>query len=175
MGRINFTVCLCLAIFLLMLTVDTEAKGGRGGGRGGRGGRSRGGGRGGGSRGIRIGGATWKTALVTGTLYGSTSYIRRRRYVDSPNDEPEICYNSKERDKNNKTYYHFICPMSGQVESKSHCCGDDNKEYCCEFFDDPGRLAGVVIAILIVVVFVVITTVYLLKRVFWDKPRVSVF
>ncbi|KAL5013594.1 hypothetical protein ScPMuIL_007864 [Solemya velum] len=43
------------------------------------------------SRTSRVGSSAWKVALVAGAVYGSTHYMRRRRYRDHPNNEFKIC------------------------------------------------------------------------------------
>ncbi|KAL5005572.1 hypothetical protein ScPMuIL_016730 [Solemya velum] len=160
-GSYRLVQSLGLVILLFILTDYSDAKGGgRGGARGGtrvsRGGSS--------SSGTRIGGASWRTAMTAGALYGSTSYMRRRRYHDSPDEEPEICYNSQKKDSNGTIYYHFICPLPGEPEDYGFCCGEENREYCCTFFDDPGRLAGVIIGIIVLVIFLAVGCVFLFLK-----------
>ncbi|XP_053386597.1 uncharacterized protein LOC123538807 [Mercenaria mercenaria] len=85
---------------------------------------------------------TWKTA--DRTLYGLSSYKRRRRYLDSPDSEPTVCFN--ENNLRNETYGYFICPEDGQSDDMTYCCGDEDAQTCCEYADATAleRIIGIV-------------------------------
>ncbi|XP_060599499.1 uncharacterized protein LOC132753096 [Ruditapes philippinarum] len=91
---------------------------------------------------------TWKTAAAVGTLYGLSSYKHRRRYYDSPNSEPTVCFN--EKNLKNGTYGYFICPEEGQDDDMAYCCGDEDAQTCCEYTDATavGRIIGIVFGVL---------------------------
>ncbi|CAH1790305.1 unnamed protein product, partial [Owenia fusiformis] len=105
------------------------------------------------------GGIPWRTALLTGALFGSTRYMSRRRYIDNPDREPVICVNydnqinatagvivnATTNATTNATYVmgRFICPMWNQNENMQCCCGPTNKEYCCECTMSIGAIVGI--------------------------------
>lgn len=90
---------------------------------------------------------SWKTAAALGTLWGLSSYTRRRLYHSHPNREPTICFN--ENNLKNGTYGYFICPQEGEPDDHDSCCGDVDAQYCCPFLMTPGAIAGIVIGVLV--------------------------
>ncbi|XP_013386071.1 uncharacterized protein LOC106155682 [Lingula anatina] len=73
-----------------------------------------------------------------------------------PDREPTRCYNSARRfQENGSLFNEFICPEWDQPDELEYCCGPELQQYCCGFWDDGGRVAGVVIGILIAVTLVI--------------------
>ncbi|CAH1790306.1 unnamed protein product [Owenia fusiformis] len=146
MVDLKMTTLKFFIVFCVLVTLEYVDCRGRGGGG------SRGGSRGfrsssRGSSSSRSSGA-WKTALFAGTLYGSHSYMMRRRYIDNPNKEPAICENNdiQTNQTTGATYTigRFICPMRNQTDSMECCCGATGKQYCC---DECGLSVGAIVGI----------------------------
>nr|XP_034301969.1 uncharacterized protein LOC105327640 isoform X2 [Crassostrea gigas] len=166
---------LYFAVIVLLIAL-IEARGGRGGGRGGRfSSRSRSGYRSS-SRsryvskfsGSRISSKSQlRTAILLGTVYGATRWKSRSSYRRS-GELPEVCYNDK-YDQNqwgNSTYLgRFLCPTDQSMgDNKKYCCGEKGKQYCCTFWEDGGRVAGVVIGILVFMGIIFVTCYCCIKR-----------
>lgn len=166
---------LYFAVIVLLIAL-IEARGGRGGGRGGRfSSRSRSGYRSS-SRtryvskfsGSRISSKSQlRTAILLGTVYGATRWKSRSSYRRS-GELPEVCYNDK-YDQNqwgNSTYLgRFLCPTDQSMgDNKKYCCGEKGKQYCCTFWEDGGRVAGVVIGILVFMGIIFVTCYCCVKR-----------
>lgn len=49
-------------------------------------------------------------------------------------------------------------------DDKKYCCGDEGQQYCCTFWEDGGRVAGVVIGILVLVGIIFVTCYCCIKR-----------
>ncbi|XP_056012358.1 uncharacterized protein LOC125681836 isoform X2 [Ostrea edulis] len=98
-----------------------------------------------------------KDAILMGSVYGATRWKIRHGYRlqgDSKLIEmPEVCYNDKyDKNSNGGVSYlgRFICPTDESMgDDHTYCCGDEGQQYCCTFWDDGGRVAGVVIGILL--------------------------
>lgn len=161
------------AVIVLLIAL-IEARGGRGGGRGGRfSSRSRSSSS---SRsryvskfsGNRISSKSQlQTAILLGTVYGATRWKSRSSYRRS-GDLPEVCYNDKyeQTQWGNSTYLgRFLCPTDESMgDDKKYCCGDEGQQYCCTFWEDGGRVAGVVIGILVLVGIIFVTCYCCIKR-----------
>uniref|UniRef100_K1QRL0 Uncharacterized protein n=1 Tax=Magallana gigas TaxID=29159 RepID=K1QRL0_MAGGI len=76
---------------------------------------------------------------------------------------PEVCYNDKydKAQDGNSTYLgRFLCPTDGSMRGDMcYCCGEEGQQYCCTFWGDGGRVAGVVLGVLVLVA-IVFTTCY---------------
>lgn len=115
---------------------------------------------------------SWKTAAAVGTLYGVTSYQRRKRYFDNPDSEPRICFN--EQNLRNGTYGYFICPEEGMDDDMAYCCGDEDAQRCCTYTDASavGRIVGIVIGVLILCAVIgVVVYCFCVKRGMFRRKR----
>lgn len=103
-----------------------------------------------------------RTAILIGTVYGATRWINRYSYQND-NELPEVCYNDKydKAQDGNSTYLgRFLCPTDGSMRGDMcYCCGVERQQYCCTFWGDGGRVAGVVLGVLVLVA-IVFTTCY---------------
>lgn len=169
---------LYFAVIVLLIAL-TEARGGRGGGRGG--GRfssrsrskSRSSSRSGTRRFSKFSGnristkRQLRTAILSGTVYGASGWRSRNSYWNK-GELPEVCYNDrydKTHDGNSTYQGRFLCPTDrGMRGDKTYCCGNVGQQYCCTFWEDGGRVAGVVIGLLILVGIVSITVYCCIKR-----------
>ncbi|KAK2151371.1 hypothetical protein LSH36_366g06009 [Paralvinella palmiformis] len=92
----------------------------------------------------------WQMAATAGAIYGYHSYSIRRHYYRNPSREPKICINEYDYSMGNGTRYSlFICPLNDNPDSYTYCCGPEYRQYCCSFWQSPGRVAGLVIGLLI--------------------------
>ncbi|XP_062594823.1 uncharacterized protein LOC134256191, partial [Saccostrea cucullata] len=108
-----------------------------------------------------------RTAILLGSVYGATRWKRRASYR-SKGSLPEVCYNDR-YDKNawgNVSYVgRFLCPTDDSMgDDHTYCCGDVGQQYCCTFWDDGGRVAGVVIGIIVVAGIIFIGCYCCIKR-----------
>ncbi|XP_067685927.1 uncharacterized protein [Haliotis asinina] len=108
--------------------------------------------------------STWKNAFLLGTIYHGPWYLRSRRYHSHPNRMPTICRNNYETDDNNTVYNLFYCPRFFEPDDFDYCCGPELREYCCKYFDSPGRTAGIVIGVLLLVIIVAIIVYCVCKK-----------
>ncbi|XP_061175721.1 uncharacterized protein LOC133184651 [Saccostrea echinata] len=92
-----------------------------------------------------------RSALLLGTVYGATRYRMRARYR-SDGTLPEICYNDSYNMSTNGTVSYqgrFVCPLEESMsEDYRYCCGEEGKQYCCTFWENPGHIVGVVFGVL---------------------------
>lgn len=107
--------------------------------------------------------------MAASSLGGLAYYRQREMYKEDPNEEPTICFNSVR--PRNGIFAYFICPEYGQEDHYVYCCGDDGEENCCTFWDDGGRVAGIVIAILVFIALCVVGIVLLIKFVLWPRYK----
>ncbi|XP_046542846.1 uncharacterized protein LOC124253174 isoform X2 [Haliotis rubra] len=108
--------------------------------------------------------STWKNAFLLGTIYHGPWYLRSRRYHSHPTRMPTICRNNYETDDNNTVYNLFYCPRFFEPDDFDYCCGPELREYCCKYFDSPGRTAGIVIGVLLLVIIVGIIVYCVCKK-----------
>ncbi len=51
--------------------------------------------------------------------------------------EPQICENHYDYlMKNGTAFKYFICPLDGQPDGHTYCCGPKRREKCCGFWDE---------------------------------------
>ncbi|KAK3083032.1 hypothetical protein FSP39_012088 [Pinctada imbricata] len=108
-----------------------------------------------------------RTALLAGSIYGATRWrTRRPSYYHDDDALPTICYNDKfnQSENGNVSYYgRFVCPEYYQGYEYNYCCGEEGIQYCCTFWDDGGRVAGVVLGILVAIGGIVVCIFCLVK------------
>nr|XP_022315025.1 uncharacterized protein LOC111119292 isoform X2 [Crassostrea virginica] len=165
-----------ISVGVLAIAISlASARGGRGGGGGAR---SSSGGRYGGSSsrsyrsafsGNRLSSSSSiRSALLLGTVYGATSYRVRARYR-ADGTLPEICYNDSYNMSTNGTVSYqgrFFCPIDENMsEDYRYCCGEEGQQYCCRFWDSPGRVVGVVVGILLGVVALFVVVFCVIKHI----------
>ncbi|KAK6165865.1 hypothetical protein SNE40_022690 [Patella caerulea] len=111
---------------------------------------------------------TFKAALIGGSIYGASRYMRTSRYRRDPYAMPTVCTNNYDSDGNGTVYGYFICPRNGEPESYTYCCGSSLRERCCAYFsehgDDKGRTAGIVVGVIILIIVISIIVYCVCKR-----------
>ncbi|XP_050418047.1 uncharacterized protein LOC126831547 isoform X2 [Patella vulgata] len=111
---------------------------------------------------------TFKAALIGGSIYGASRYMRTSRYRRDPYAMPTVCTNNYDSDGNGTVYGYFICPRNGEPESYTYCCGNSLRERCCAYFsehgDDKGRTAGIVVGVIILIIVISIIVYCVCKR-----------
>lgn len=86
---------------------------------------------------------SWHSYGSTGHIYGYYYYTGHRHHHHYQEKEPTICRNEYDNLMDNGTTYEwFICPNITNTDSYHYCCGDEDRQYCCRFQDDGGRLFG---------------------------------
>ncbi|PAA86027.1 hypothetical protein BOX15_Mlig020245g2 [Macrostomum lignano] len=112
-------------------------------------------------------------ALTRGIFFSRSRY--RRHYDD--NEQPTLCVNLLDpitADLNNSVvepwlYRNetvlgiFACPLDDRGDKK-YCCGPETAEYCCTFWDNPGRVAWVVVIIVTAVACAAIGAVHFFRK-----------
>ncbi|KAK3083148.1 hypothetical protein FSP39_015124, partial [Pinctada imbricata] len=92
-----------------------------------------------------------RNAILIGAVFGAARWrVRRPHFRTDDSYLPEVCYNDRynQNEYGNVSYYgRFLCPDDYQ-ENNRYCCGEEGRQYCCGFWDEGGRVAGVVIGIL---------------------------
>lgn len=95
-----------------------------------------------------------RTAILLGTVFGASSWKRRSNFKHK-GELPQICYNEEyDIDEYDVDINHlglvsyegrFVCPTDDTMgDGESFCCGQESQQYCCTFWGNDWRLAGVV-------------------------------
>jgi hypothetical protein len=96
---------------------------------------------------------SWRSYGQSGYIYGYVYYTRTRHYHDHPDREPQICSNDYDIfDENGTVYNLFICPGAYQSEDYNYCCGDEDRQTCCRFWDSGLRVFGVIAGLLLFII-----------------------
>ncbi|XP_033728644.1 uncharacterized protein LOC117317811 isoform X3 [Pecten maximus] len=175
-----FRILLLLVVIFVLVSLAEAGRGGGGRGGGGRGGggRGRGSGRGRSTsrsrstssskrKGFLGSNTATKAAIAAGVIYGASSWRRRRLYYSNPNRVPTACYNDRYRTNvyGNVSYLgRFLCPGDGDEDGDEYCCGDEGQQTCCSFFEDSGRIAGLIIGIIVAFIVVGVCVFCCCKR-----------
>jgi len=75
-------------------------------------------------------------------------------YDDEYEQDPTVCYSDASGLSENGTSVsklgYFICPYDYSDKlSDTYCCGPDQSQTCCGFWDNGGRMAGAIIGIIL--------------------------
>ncbi|PAA76219.1 hypothetical protein BOX15_Mlig028763g3 [Macrostomum lignano] len=167
----------CLIVLILLLAIAGSSSGARGGGRF-SGGRyssrysgSRSSGRYGSSRGSgystmsllvskRFSYRVNRRAYTSGIFFSSWHW--RRRHSDY-SDSATLCFNviddlPAEHNssvvepwlyRNRTVYGLFVCPIEPGREDQVYCCGEEDGQRCCSFWEDSGRVIGLCVGVVL--------------------------
>lgn len=69
-----------------------------------------------------------------------------------PNHRPTGQFCSNNEDFNGTKFGKFQCPLPGFDRRQKYCCGENELQYCCRYWDDSGRKGGTIVGILAVII-----------------------